>query len=283
MAKKSSKTSRRGRGSRFTAATADRHELYQFSVQNTEQEIEVIEEAYRQRRGLRPMSLKEDFCGTGLLCAAWVRSHPDRRATGLDLDESVLAWGYERNIEPLGEDAARVDLRRQNVLEPVAERFDVCVGMNFSYFIFRTRDALRNYFQAARASLAEDGLLFLDCYGGWESQEPMEEERKIEAGGLKHAFTYVWDQNTYNPINGAATNHIHFRFRDGTAMERAFTYEWRLWSLPEIRELLFEAGFRQVDVLFEDEDEKGEELGTHSARVEIENQPGWLCYIVAER
>jgi hypothetical protein len=27
--------------------------------------------------------------------------------------------------------------------------------------------------------------------------------------------------------------HIHFDFEDGSRLERAFSYDWRLWSLPE--------------------------------------------------
>ena len=133
------------------------------------------------------------------------------------------------------------------------------------------------------SNLIDDGIFFLDCYGGWESQEVMEEEREIEVDGQENAFTYVWDQSYYNPINSACVNHIHFRFNDGSKMEKAFTYEWRLWQLAELVELLNEAGFSNVDTLWEDEDEDGEELGTHSVLTEIENQPGWLCYIVAER
>lgn len=283
MAKKRKNSGKKKSAPQFTAKTADRHLLYQYSVQNPDQEVEVIEEAFRVRRGRKPLTLKEDFCGTALLCAEWVKSDARRRATGLDLDAEVLGWGREHNIAPLGKDAERITILEQNVLDGVKGTFDVCVGMNFSYFLFMTRNALRSYFEAARRSLSEEGILFLDCYGGWESQETMEEEREIEVDGKPSAFTYVWDQGYFNPINGAATNHIHFLFNDGSEMRNAFTYEWRLWTLPEIIELLLEAGFRNVDTLWEDEDEDGEDLGTHSVQTEIENQPGWLCYLVAER
>jgi hypothetical protein len=283
MAKKRKKPGKKASDPRFTAKTADRHLLYQYSVQNPDQEVEVIEEAFRERRGRRPLTLKEDFCGTALLCAEWVRSHKKRSAVGLDLDAEVLDWGRKHNLAPLGADQKRVKVFEQNVLDPVKGKFDVCVGMNFSYFLFTTRNALRSYFEAALRSIADDGILFLDCYGGWESQEVMEEEREIEVDGKSSVFTYIWHQAYFNPINGAATNHIHFEFNDGTKMREAFTYEWRLWTLPEIIELLLEAGFRNVDTVWEDEDEDGEDLGTHSVQTEMENQPGWLCYIVAEK
>ena len=52
-------------------------------------------------------------------------------------------------------------------------------------------------------------------------------------------------------------NHIHFEFTNGSRLKRAFTYEWRLWTLPEIRELLGEAGFSRSTVYWEDRDADG--------------------------
>ena len=60
----------------------------------------------------------------------------------------------------------------------------------------------------------------------------MEEERNLDG------FTYVWDQHSYNPVNGHVLNKIHFHFPDDTKMTDAFVYDWRLWTLPEIQELL---------------------------------------------
>jgi hypothetical protein len=51
-------------------------------------------------------------------------------------------------------------------------------------------------------------------------------------------FTYLWEQALYDPVSGRLVCHIHFAFEDGSRLERAFSYDWRLWSLPEIRELL---------------------------------------------
>ncbi len=42
--------------------------------------------------------------------------------------------------------------------------------------------------------------------------------------------------------------HIDFKFEDGSVQKRAFSYDWRLWILPEIREVLAEAGFRRSTV-----------------------------------
>ena len=58
--------------------------------------------------------------------------------------------------------------------------------------------------------------------------------------------------------------HIHFKFKDGSRIKKAFSYDWRLWTLPEIREVMEEAGFSNTRVYWEDEDEEGE--GSSSRR-----------------
>ena len=53
---------------------------------------------------------------------------------------------------------------------------------------------------------------------------------------------------------------MHFRIeRNGeivASIENAFVYRWRLWSVPELREAMLEAGFRKTDVR-EDLDRRG--------------------------
>src|SRR5690606_41903974 len=65
----------------------------------------------------------------------------------------------------------RVTLLQQDVRSPSPGKFDVINALNFSYWIFRTRDEMRRYFTSVRKSLKADGAFFLDAYGGWESQD----------------------------------------------------------------------------------------------------------------
>src|SRR6187551_1730061 len=112
MPKKKS-TKKSARKSKFTAKTADKHDLYQRSVQDADTEIYFINRAFKSVRKRAPLSLREDFCGTALLCGAWVRSNKERTAQGIDIDHKVLAWGKDRNIDVLGDDADRVTLLQQ--------------------------------------------------------------------------------------------------------------------------------------------------------------------------
>jgi len=64
-------------------------------------------------------------------------------------------------------------------------------------------------------------------------------------------------------------------------MPRAFSYRWRLWTLPEIRELLGEAGFRDVVVYWEGTDEETEEgNGEWEVSTRGEACPAWVAYLV---
>jgi SAM-dependent methyltransferase len=266
---------KRARKSRFSAKSADKHVLYQLSVQAPETEVDFLNAWFKKLRGRKPLSLREDFCGTAILCAAWVKSAEERTATGLDIDAKVLSWGKEHNIAPLGEAAERVRLLRKDVRASLSERFDIICAFNFSYWIFKTRDAMRGYFERVRRGLARRGVFFLDAYGGWESHEPMQERRPIKGG-----FTYVWDQNSFDAITHDVTNFIHFEFEDGTKLERAFRYDWRFWSLPELRELLLEAGFSKVHVYWDTSSDPKRDA--YRERTRADNQPGWLAYLLAE-
>jgi hypothetical protein len=271
-----SKVSSRKPRSKYTAETADRHELYQLSVQEPRREVDFMTRCFRGQFGRKPLRMREDFCGTALLCSAWVKAAPERHATGVDICGDTLAWGRVHNLAPLGAAAERVELLQQDVRAATQRRFDVINAMNFSYWIFRTREELRHYFSCVRKALEREGMFFLDAYGGWESQEPMRDSRKIAEG-----FTYVWDQGKFDPIGHSVVNHIHFEFKDGSKLEKAFTYEWRYWTLPEIQELLREAGFSDVRVYWDTSDEDGVER--YRARTRADNRAGWLAYLVAVR
>lgn len=270
------KRSGRQRPPALTASTADKHALYQESVQAPETEMEFVDVTFRSLRRRKAMSFREDFCGTALLSATWIKSHAQRTATGVDFDQSVLDWGIAHNLAPLDEPGDRITLIREDVREKRSGRFDIVGAFNFSYWVFKTRETMRDYFRGVRRALNADGLFVLDAYGGWESQQPMLEPRRVQGG-----FTYVWDQDSFCPITHDITNHIHFEFRDGSKLDKAFTYEWRYWTLPELLELLREAGFSNVKVHWDDTED--DEDAVFRPKRKASNQPGWLAYIVAER
>jgi len=262
------------------AETADRHLLYQEAVQNVESEIDFVDETYKAIRGRRATLLREDFCGTGNTSCEWVRRRSENRAFGLDLDQETLDWGLEHNVATLKKGAAsRVALIHSDVRTPPPEAtgVDIVLAMNFSYYIMASRKALREYFESVRRSLANDGLFFLDFYGGYEAFCEQDEERDVDG-----KFTYIWDQVKYNPISGQVECQIHFKFKDGSMMEKAFVYTWRVWTMPEVRELLEEAGFSKTTVYCEGTDEDGEGDGEFEPAEDCDADASFIAYIVAE-
>ncbi len=258
------------------ASQADRHVLYQQSVQCVEPEIDFVDETFTSMRGRTARVLREDFCGTANTSCEWVRRRPDNVAFGVDLDPDVLAWGEQHNRASLGDDAERLTLLQSNVLDVETDPLDVALAMNFSYWILKDRQSTRRYFRRVRDALVDDGVFFLDCYGGYEAFKEMKERTK------QKDFTYVWDQAHFNPLTNDMKCKIHFEFPDGSKMKNAFTYQWRLWTLPEIKELLSEAGFRSVTVYWEKWDEEAEEGTGEYYPAEVgDADPAWVCYVVA--
>lgn len=278
--KKNRRKPSKKRGGPPQASTSDRHVLYQQAVQNVEAEIDFVDETYKELRGRPATMLREDFCGTAHTSCEWVKRRATNHAIGVDLDPSVLEWGREHNLAALSDAARkRITLKRDDVTKIKTDPVDIVLAMNFSYFCFKSRDALRDYFANVRRSLADGGLLIMDCYGGSESLVEQEEERDIDG-----EFTYVWDQAKYDPISGHMTCHIHFHFDDGSKMRKAFSYDWRMWTLPEIREILAEAGYARSTVYWEGTDEDDEEgNGEFLPAEEGEADPAWIVYIVAEK
>jgi SAM-dependent methyltransferase len=275
--------------SRLTAATADKHILYEASVQCVEADLDFFNRVFRNKRGRPPRLLKEDFCGTSALACQFVKGHPENRAWGVDLHKPTLDWGRARHVARLGADRDRVTLVQDNVLNVTRPQVEIVCALNFSYFVFKTRDALRAYFRTARESLTGDGIFVLDCFGGTEAMESMSEDRRIPAsisieGRKLPAFTYVWDQARFNVVDHDILCHIHFKFSDGTMMKRAFTYNWRLWTLPELQETILEAGFASAEVYLEGWDDEADEAdGIYRRRSTFENMAGWVGYVVGIR
>ncbi|MEJ2761657.1 MAG: class I SAM-dependent methyltransferase [Gammaproteobacteria bacterium] len=259
------------------AERSDKHDLYEQSVQCVDAEIDFVDGTFQSLRNRIPHTLREDFCGTTNTSCEWVRRRPDNLAYCVDLDADVLDWGRRNKIARLDPAAAaRIHIHNDNVLTAAVEPVDIILAMNFSYWCFKTRDDMKAYFRRAREGLVDDGILFLDAFGGYEAFQELEESTKYDG------FTYVWDQDKYNPITGETTCHIHFKFKDGSKIKNAFTYVWRLWTLPEIREILGESGFSST-VYWEGTDEDGEGNGVFTPTEEGEADAGWIAYIVAEK
>ena len=274
----------------LTARTADRHVLYERAVQSIGADLKFLDRMVKQHTKRLPMVLREDFCGTAALATAFVKSRPGARAYGVDLHGPTLEWGLKHHIARLPAEAQRrITLLEENVLNAVTPPVDAVLALNFSYSVFKTRELLREYFTLARQTLKPGGLFILDAFGGTEAIVDFTERRKLPAsetleGDRVPPFTYLWEQARFDVISHALTCHIHFEFRDGSQMRKAFTYDWRHWTLPELQELMREAGFKEVEVYLHGwHADDGTSDGAFRKWKRYENAESWLGYVVGVR
>jgi len=259
-----------------TAKTADINDREEGSVQCPESEVKLIYQAWNDLRERKPGDIREDFCGTSAVAREWVKQNETNKVVGVDLDPSVLAWAKNKMVSELtASQVARINLIEHDVFTVNIPRVDCTLAMNFSYYGFKKREQLLRYFESVKRGLKDDGVFLLDAYGGSDSFLEMDEERDMDG------FTYVWDQHLVNPINGDIVNYIHFEFPDGSKIKKAFVYEWRFWTLPEIQDVLLEAGFSRVVVYWEGTDEDGDGNGVWKIDGRGEACAGWVAYLAA--
>ncbi len=274
----------------------DLHYLYEAAVQGVETDLDFAVRIFKNKRKRKPASLREDFCGTAALACEWVKRSPKHRAWGVDFDQPTLDWGIVHNLPSIGTCSEQLKLLCDNVLTAKTPPVDLVMALNFSYCVFKTRDLLRTYFKQVRKALKKDGLFILDIYGGTEAVATKIEPRKVDAftaadGTKLPAFQYIWDQAKYNVIDHHVVNYIHFKLplrrgsgRAGTLeIKKAFTYDWRLWTLPELQELLIEVGFKSAEVYLHDWTKDGESDDIYRRRKTYENALGWVAYVVGTK
>lgn len=263
------------------AQKADKFLCYQQSVQSPGHEVDFFEQAFRDAYRRKPYTLREDFCGTFAVCCEWAKSNTKRTATGVDLCAETLQWGRDHNLAKLTDtQQSRVRLIEQDVRKRNRPQVDVLAAQNFSFWIFKERCEVVKYFKAARANLKSEGVMVMDMMGGGDCFiEGHVDKRKIKKGSK--GFKYDWKQVSYNPITHDANFSISFRFKDGSKLKNAFEYHWRFWSIPEVREMLNEAGFSDSYVYWEGEDENGEDNDEWDRQEDAESTQCWIAYIVA--
>jgi len=267
---------KRAKNKRSLAARADKYRLYEQAVQEPEADIDFAVDTFRSEFARRPRRLREDFCGTAAVCCEWVRAHARNRAWGVDLAREPLEWSRKHHLAALkASQRRRVRLVQGDVRGAGSEPVDVVLAQNFSYFLLRERRHLVGYFRAAHRNLDHQGLLVLDAYGGPDSVRRASEATEYDD------FVYEWDQDDFDPIGRMATCHIHFEFPDGSRLERAFSYHWRMYTIPEIRDALDDAGFTATEAYWEGVDPDTDEGdGVYTAQVRGTPDDAWVAYIV---
>lgn len=255
----------------------DKYDFYMKAVQSPEGDVDFFRDTYHELKKKSARILREDFCGTAALCTAWVEMNPNNSAIGVDLDPEPLEYGRKKFWENLNpSQQKRLQMIRANVLSKDLPKADLSVALNFSYFLFKSRPQIKAYFKNVYARLNKDGIAMFDAFGGSQCQDSIEDK-------VKHRqFTYYWDQKGFDPITNEAKFAIHFRV-NGKKHEDVFTYDWRLWTLPELREILAEVGFKKTHIYWEGTARDGSGNGKFTRVTEGEACLSWIAYLVAEK
>ena len=249
-AKKAAPKAKAKTKSALTAKTANKHVLYQLSVQAPATDSRVYARWFKKYAGRDLRSWREDFCGTSVLSCHHVLNHKDNTAVGVDFHRPTLDWGIKNNVDVLlsDEQKKRLTLIEDDVLNVTSPKVDCVLALNFSYQVFKTRKQLGQYIKTVYKSLKPGGVFYLDALGGPDVMQAKTDRTQHKG------FEYHWEQRSFDPISHRLVCAIHFEFPDGTRMKDAFVYDWRMWSLPELRELFVEAGFDDVHVMWEGTD-----------------------------
>lgn len=256
----------------------DKYRLYLASVQNPEADIQFINKEFKSLYGRAPLTLREDFCGTGMMACEWVQQSKEHKAWGIDLDMEPLSFGVVNHYSELSEEEQkRMKYINGNVMSTYDFKTDVVVAFNFSYYLFKKRNDLLKYFTEARKALKKDGAFFIDMFGGTETRQELEESVVHK----KH--TYYWDCSKYNPLTSECLYYIHFKTHDdGIKHEKVFTYDWRMWDARELMDILEDAGFSKCHIYWEGVDKDGTGNGVFKKSLKADNCESWVTYICAQ-
>lgn len=247
-----------GKGVRTLASTANVYVCYEAAVQNARQEIENIYNFYMEVRPLAtsgnyedfdlriPLVLREDFCGTAVLCKEWLKKNVMRSAIGIDLDHNVLQYAKASTFD--GEPPQTMRFLESDVMDVVpgedVPRADILVALNYSLGYFHTFRKLVGYMRRAREGLAPGGVLVCDMLSNGTSETNKQRHSFVRDCG---SFIYHFDQTAVDPLDNTCHCHLSFEFPDGSWLRNAFSYNFRIWSMAEIRDALLEAGFSAVE------------------------------------
>ncbi|KAK9829668.1 hypothetical protein WJX72_007255 [[Myrmecia] bisecta] len=223
---------------------------------------------------------------------------PVVRTTGADLSGPALSdlqAAEHANKACHDDDGARSDCCDAETDDLRCKPADIVCFFNFSVCLLFTRSDVLRYFRHVRQAInPEGGVFVLDLLGGPAAEVNARIQRRNDVTGM----TYLWEQVGYNPV----TRHIHTYItlcdpETKQVLPRAFAYHWRLWTLPDVLELLRQAGFPLVEVWLrpikdagaeqtgmadgEDTDYERYDLKGSNAELIGSVQGGWTAYVVA--
>lgn len=255
----------------------DKYDFYHRAVQSPEVDARFLRKTYRELRDRDAVILREDFCGTFLVTQEWVKLSKEHRGIGLDLDPEPIEYGKMFHLPMLSKEAqTRIRILGCDVLSHDVPAADIVASLNFSFYFFKEREVLKRYFANVLRSLKPGGILVCDMFGGPACQKSnLDKSRRA-------GFQYQWEQMSYNPINQHARFEIHFRPNGSRLYRNIFHYDWRMWTIPEVRDIMREVGFRETHVYWEGDQRQGSGgSGVFRQKDVGDEAEAWVAYVAA--
>ncbi|MEL7473296.1 MAG: class I SAM-dependent methyltransferase [Planctomycetota bacterium] len=216
-----------------------KYDFYERCVQSPEDLAPLL----RAIHGQDPEILGEDFCAAAALSKAWC-AREGSRAIGVDLDPEPLERARR-------EAPSSLELIQGDALNATDQPADVIFVGNFSIGEIHERERLMRYLRHCHARLREGGVFVCDTYGG-EGSFTQGAVHRNHPGPDGATIRYTWEQRAADPLTGRVVNALHFRLDEAGMITQeltdAFVYDWRLRSVPELRDAMREAGFARTEV-----------------------------------
>lgn len=237
---------------------ANKHELYQNSVQNVKKEVEFFRKIYRLIYNKAPHTFREDFCGTGLLANEWVKNSVENTGVGIDIDQEALDYGINNHT-----DSDRVKLLNHNVLTEYdsSQKFDIICSLNYSHFLLTKRSEIKKYFENVFKNISK-GVFIIDLFGGAHIYEDHSYDK-----GDNYRFT----GKAINILNNQTECALNFKIKKNK-YKPMFKYVFRVYSIIELRELLEEVGFKKFKIYLKEINDDEDDAYSEYEEVDINEE-----------
>lgn len=258
-----------------------KYDLYEASVIDAKDDVSLFRKIYRSALKRDPKLYREDFCGALSHATEWVKLGSKHHAWALDLAPEPLTYGLMTHVSKLSSaEQNRLHIFERNVIDGIREKTDLITAMNFSYSCLKKREDLKAYFESSYRSLKSKGVFLIDAIGGSQMLGPSMDRRLIDWGKGKPRLKYFWEQKNFDPITHEAKFAIHFELGPKKKkFKNAFTYDWRIWTIPELRDLMREAGYSKTVVYWEGTTRSGVGNGIFEEKEHEESCEVWIAYI----
>ncbi|KAL2894220.1 Xin actin-binding repeat-containing protein 2 [Bienertia sinuspersici] len=179
----------------------------------------------------------------------WLRTDPRRSAIGVDLDLEALNWCMENNVNKLLEASLVKSSHPENLMENVTIQENEDSAQKIP-----VENSLGSAASVSGGNLKKDfSFPGRDIVCAFNYNCCCLQKRKELVAYSKHAFDalsrkgYTWEQAEFDAIQRMTRISLHYQLhKPQKKIRNAFSYNWRLWSLPEIRDYLEETGYRAI-------------------------------------